>query len=120
MKFELRKTARGLSDEKLLEDLRRVARKLGRDTVTIAEYTEHGLGHASTIQRRFGSWFKALEDAGLKPSRSRINISDEELFANLQTVWMSLGPRLFPPSSTLERAGTIGMTIRRTTSSLRR
>ncbi|MBW8074724.1 MAG: HNH endonuclease [Metallibacterium scheffleri] len=91
MKFELRKTARGLSDDELLEDLRRVARKLGRDTVTISEYTEHGLGHATTIQRRFRSWFKALEDAGLKPSRSRIGISDEELFANLRAVWMSLG-----------------------------
>ncbi|HEO72215.1 MAG TPA: HNH endonuclease [Candidatus Hydrogenedentes bacterium] len=91
MKYELRKTARGLSDEELLNDLQRVARKLGRDTVTTVEYTEHGLGHASTISRRFGSWFKALEDAGLKPSRSRIGISDEELFANLQTVWTLLG-----------------------------
>lgn len=91
MKFELRKTARGLSDDELLEDLRRVARKLGRDTVTISEYTEHGLGHATTIQRRFRSWFKALEDAGLKPSRSRIGISNEELFENLRVVWMSLG-----------------------------
>jgi len=91
MKFELRKTARGQTDEQLLEDLRRVASKLGRDTVTIAEYTQHGLGHATTIQRRFRSWFKALQDAGLKPSRSRIGISDEELFENLRTVWMLLG-----------------------------
>ena len=67
MKFELRKTARGLSDEALLSDMRRVAQKLGRDTATIAEYSEHGLGHASTIQRRFGSWFKALDRAGLNP-----------------------------------------------------
>jgi hypothetical protein len=73
MKFELQKTARGLSDDDFLEDLRRVARELGRDTVTISEYTEHGLGRATIIQRRFRSWFKALEDAGLKPSRSRIS-----------------------------------------------
>lgn len=91
MKFELRKTARGLSDEELLLDMRRVAQKLGRDTATIAEYSEHGLGHASTIQRRFGSWFKALDRAGLNPSRSRIGIADEELFENLRTVWTNLG-----------------------------
>ena len=91
MKFELRKTARGLTDEELLEDIRRVARKLGRDTVTISEYTEHGLGHATTIQRRFRSWFMALKDADLKPSRSRIGISDEDLFQNLRVVWISLG-----------------------------
>ena len=91
MKVELRKTARGLSDDELLDELRSVARKLGRDIATFSEYTEHGLGHESTIQRRFGSWFKALEAAGLKPSRSRIGISDEELFENLRAVWTSLG-----------------------------
>ncbi|MBL8087177.1 MAG: HNH endonuclease [Chthonomonas sp.] len=91
MKFELRKTARGLSDDELLEDLRRVARKLGRETVTISDYTEHGLGHATTIQRRFRSWFKALENAGLKPSRSHIGVSEDDLFENLRAVWVSLG-----------------------------
>ena len=91
MKFELRKTSRGLSDDKLLDDLRRVSRKLGRNTVTISEYTEHGLCHAATIQRRFGSWFRALENAGLAPSRSRIGIPDDELFENLRAVWVSLG-----------------------------
>lgn len=91
MKFERRKTARGLSVEELLEDLRHVAQKLGRETVTISQYTEHGRGHASTIQRRFASWFEALKAAGLKPSRSRIGISDDELFQNLRAVWVALG-----------------------------
>lgn len=91
MKFELKKTARGLSDEQLLLDLRQVAQGLGRDTVTIAEYSEHGVGNASTIQRRFGSWFKALDLAGLKPSRSKIGIADEDLFENLRALWTSLG-----------------------------
>jgi hypothetical protein len=64
---------------------------LGRDTVTISEYTEHGRAHATTIQRRFRSWFKALEAAGLQPSRSKIGITDEELLDNLRIVWLSLG-----------------------------
>jgi hypothetical protein len=91
MKFELKKTARGLSDDELLIDMRRVAKKLGRDTATLTEYTEHGVGNASTIQRRFGSWFDALERAGLSPSRSKIGIPDDELFENLRAIWMSLG-----------------------------
>jgi hypothetical protein len=91
MKFELRRTARGLSNEELLDDLRRVAHELGRDTVTLSEYSEYGVGHASTIQRRYGSWFKALEDAGLRPSRSPLGVSAEELFENLRIVWTSLG-----------------------------
>lgn len=91
MKFELRATARGLSNEELLADMRRVAQILGRETVTLAEYTQNGRGHCSTIQRRFGSWFKALEHAGLQPSRSPIGITDESLFENLRIVWIELG-----------------------------
>lgn len=91
MKFELRTTARGLSDDELLADMRRVAEHLGRETITIAEYTKDGLGHSSTIQRRFGSWFKALEQAGLQPSRAPIGINNEELFENLQDIWIKLG-----------------------------
>ena len=43
------------------------------------------------MQRRFGSWFKVLEKAGLKDSRSRLNISDEMLFKNIEEIWIKLG-----------------------------
>jgi hypothetical protein len=38
------------------------------------------------MQRRFGSWSKALELAGLQPSRSKIGISDDELFENVKSL----------------------------------
>ncbi|MBI2353739.1 MAG: HNH endonuclease [Deltaproteobacteria bacterium] len=91
MKFELVDSLRGAPDETLLEDLRRSAKAIGRDTITIAEYGEVGKAHPCTIQRRFGSWPKALELAGLQPSRSKIGISDEELFENIKSLWISVG-----------------------------
>lgn len=91
MKFELEVSLRGASDEELLEDLRRSAKALGRVTVTMAEYEEVGKTHPSTIQRRFGSWPKALNLAGLQPSRSKIGISDDELFENIKSLWINLG-----------------------------
>ena len=91
MKFELEENLRGASDEELLGDLRRGAKALGRETITIAEYEEVGKTHPSTIQRRFGSWPKALKLAGLQPSRSKIGISDDELFENIKSLWMSIG-----------------------------
>jgi Homing endonuclease associated repeat/HNH endonuclease len=91
MKFELEESLRGAPDEELLEDLRRSAKKLGRETITMAEYEEAGKTHPSTIQRRFGSWPNALKLAGLQPSRSKIGISDEELFENIKSLWISLG-----------------------------
>ena len=91
MKFELEESLRGAPDEELLEDLRRSAQTLGRETITMAEYEGVGKTHPSTIQRRFGSWPKALEFAGLQPSRSKIGITDDELFENIKSLWISLG-----------------------------
>lgn len=91
MKFELEESLRGAPDEELLEDMRRSAKAIGRDTITIAEYEEKGKAHPSTIQRRFGSWPKALKLAGLQPSRSKIGITNEELFENVKSLWTSLG-----------------------------
>jgi hypothetical protein len=90
MRFELDDYTRGLSDEKLLADLRRVAGILHKDAVTIDEYRDHGRCHPSTIQRRFGSWFAALHQAGLKRTRV-LGITDDELFGNLENVWIKLG-----------------------------
>jgi 5-methylcytosine-specific restriction endonuclease McrA len=91
MDFELEESLRGAPDEALLEDMRRSAKAIGRDTITIAEYEKIGKAHPCTIQRRFGSWPKALELAGLQPSRSKIGITDEELFENIKSLWISLG-----------------------------
>jgi len=110
MKFEIEKSNRGVSPEELLEDMRRCAKTVGRETITLAEYGEIGEAHPSTIQRRFGSWTKALRQANLKPSRSKIGIADEELFENVKALWVSLGrqPRYAEVRSPLSRfsAGT--------------
>lgn len=91
MKFEWNETLRGASDEELLEDRRRSAKSIGRDTITRAEYEKIGRGHPCTIHRRFGSWTNALKRAGLQPSRSKMGITNEELFDNLKSLWISLG-----------------------------
>ena len=91
MKFELEDSLRGATDEELLDELRRAAKGAGRDTITIAEFEQYGKCHPCTIQRRFGSWTKALGLAGLQPSRSKIGIENEELFENIKAIWISLG-----------------------------
>ncbi|MFH1142023.1 MAG: HNH endonuclease [Chloroflexota bacterium] len=80
------------SDDKLLYDLSQVANSLGKREVTISEYEIHGKFNSSTLRRRFGSWFKALEAAGLeRTTQNPLRISDEELFDNLEQVWRTLG-----------------------------
>ena len=57
----------------------------------MSEYEETGKYHPSTLTRKYGSWFKVLEVANLEASRSKLNISEEELFKNIESVWISLG-----------------------------
>lgn len=50
------------------------------------------ISNSTKIERRFGSWTKALRKAGLKLSRAqKRNFSNEELFKNLLTVWTHYG-----------------------------
>lgn len=90
MKFKLKPYHRNTSGEDLIDDLTRVSKMLNKVTVTIDEYNENGKFHSATLIRRFGSWFTALEKAGLKPTRN-LNISNEKLFSNLANVWLKLG-----------------------------
>ena len=91
MKFELEESLRGVPDNEVLEDLRRCAKLLGKDTITILQYEEFGKAHPSMLQRRFGSWSKALKFAGLQPSRSKIGSTNDELFQNIRNLWTILG-----------------------------
>ncbi|MBN2021255.1 MAG: HNH endonuclease [Pirellulales bacterium] len=93
MKFELEKRTKGLrlQDDELLEDLRRCAKAIGGDTIETSEYDKIGKAHSCTFRRRFGSWRSALERAGLQPGIWRVGITDEALFENIRSLWMSLG-----------------------------
>ena len=90
MRFELESHHRNVPDDELSDDLKNVASELGKSKVTIDEYNERGKFHATTLTRRFGSWFVALEKAGLQRTRN-LNISNEELFENIVQVWTNLG-----------------------------
>ena len=90
MKYELTFRNNNVSDQELLEDMKRVAAKMSRDNLVSKEYNDIGKFSSDTIARRFGSWNNALEKAGLKITFSP-DISEKELFENLEDVWLELG-----------------------------
>lgn len=90
MKFELNDYHRNTSDNDLIADLKKVAGELKKDSITVNEYKKLGKYNASTISKRFGSWNESLEMASLKITL-RQNIPEEELFKNLEDVWIKLG-----------------------------
>jgi len=109
MKYSLEPYHRNSSDEELIDDVVSVAKILNKEKITIDEYNDNGKFHATTLTRRFGSWFSVLEKSGLKKTRN-LNIPNEELFENLVTVWNTTGrqPRYndLKPSISLFSAGT--------------
>lgn len=90
MRFELNTYNRNTPDQELLDDLNKVASKLGSDKITRNEYDTNGKYSSGTLEKRFGSWSKALKKSGLEINVQR-NISDKELFENIEAVWIKTG-----------------------------
>jgi hypothetical protein len=79
-----------VTDQELLDDLRRVAIAIESKTVQQKKYAVEGKFDYSTVIRRFGSWNEALKHAGLELS-NELNLSDERLFENILVLWQHLG-----------------------------
>jgi hypothetical protein len=87
-----RESTRGLDDQALIDDLKRVAGALKQSTLSEAEYGEAGRFNFHVYLTRFGTWKKATALAGLRPSRGR-RPGPDDLFNNLVAVWMKLRRR---------------------------
>lgn len=90
MKFELDLKNERVSNEELLGDLSRVAGVLGRKSLRYHEYKAQGRFSPNTVTRRFGTWNKALQLAGLTKVR-QYRIPDQALFKNIEELWIRLG-----------------------------
>ena len=100
-KFEINLRRRNIPNKELAADIRRIAESIGQTTLTAAVYDEKGKFGKTTILRRFGTWNKALEAAGLRIVLT-LNNKEETLFENLTDVWQKLGRQ--PVGSDMEKA----------------
>ena len=88
MNFEIsRFKNQRIESDKLIADLVNVSKKINKSP-TIAEYNKHGLYEASVFFKRFGSWNKALFQAGL--SFNNQQWTEVDLLENLMSVWICL------------------------------
>jgi hypothetical protein len=77
------------SDESIAEELKRIAKSLGKDTVTKQDIENHGKLSYSVVNKHFGSLRKALEVAGLTPQRY-MNATESELLKMLVELWETI------------------------------
>jgi predicted restriction endonuclease len=111
--FELKRYPKKVPDEELIEDLKRVAKRLKKNRVTINQYDAFGRFYSGTLVNRFGSWFSATDRAGLVRTRN-LGITDKEFLQNIEEVWLKLGkqPRCEDMHKPLSRYGGSSYTNR--------
>lgn len=68
--------------------MQRLARALGKDTLSRRDIDQHGKMSSAVVLKRFGSLRQALQAAGLRPTRF-MKASEEELLDLLEEVWVA-------------------------------
>ncbi|MGD0519462.1 MAG: HNH endonuclease [Thermoguttaceae bacterium] len=80
------------TDEQLINELQRIAKLPGIDVLSRETFKKYKkISSATNIERRFGSWSKALKKAGLSITPSQSRYSNEDLFKNLLNTWTHYG-----------------------------
>lgn len=96
MKYELKESHRNISNEQLLEDLKRVANMYDTTTLSKKQYESVGKYRADLIARRFSSWDNACCQIGLTSTKLQAkpryrNATPQDLIADLIRVANLLG-----------------------------
>jgi preprotein translocase subunit Sss1 len=79
---------RDITDEQILAEIRRVARKLNK-TPTVGSFQSQATIDVKTVQNRYGTWNNALKKAGFTPTREYS--TDEQILAEIRQVAKILG-----------------------------
>lgn len=86
MEFRLNNYHRNISSEDFLKDVKEVASRLEKNTLTTMEYDKYGQYHHDTLCKRFGSWKNVLNLAGLNTEKHNFYVSDQEYILDIQRV----------------------------------
>ena len=88
MMFELKKKEQ-ITDKDIIEEIKSVMVKLGKNTLTIREFDANANINSSTVLRRFGKWNDIIKDIGGKLNNTFY--SDEDLLSNIKEAWLKKG-----------------------------
>lgn len=81
-----------LTDQQLIDEIKRVSQLPNIKTISKVFFNQNSeITNSSTIERRFGSWLKALKKAELDVSCIQSRYSNDELFVNILKTWTCYG-----------------------------
>ena len=79
-----------ISNEEMINDLKRVAGIVNLESPTKESYDKYGKYHSATLCRKYGSWNNVLKFAGMKLNLNR-KMSNDDMFEEIERVWTILG-----------------------------
>ena len=88
MKFVVKKK-RNPSKEDIIEDIKLVLTKTGKESISIKDYDENGSYSSSTAIRKFGSWNKILMQLQIPLNNTFYTF--ENLMDNIRDAWLKKG-----------------------------
>ena len=91
LKISIKKRYNKIDEESLLLDLKNVAEMLKVDTITSTDYQLYGKYDRNSFTAKFGSWENALKCANLHSTGFHRDITNDELFSNIESIWLKLG-----------------------------
>lgn len=82
-----------LTDDQLIDDLKRVSEVLNSKTFSSGDYQKYGEFSKGPFFHHFGTWNNALEKAGLIPYKQvpGQRISDKAILQEIERIWVKLG-----------------------------
>jgi hypothetical protein len=102
-----------MSDEELIEEIRRVYRLAGRDVLTVRDFNRLSVTRYDMVRGRFSGWHEALDRAGIAKSDAGKRYTEEQCFENIAALWTHYGRQpkyaeLKKPPSTVGPKAYIG------------
>jgi hypothetical protein len=79
------------SKDEIINVIKATAAKIGKDTLTLDEFTAYTGITGAPVRRIFGTWKAALAECGFVSSPLGKRYTDEQCFENLLALWMHYG-----------------------------
>lgn len=90
------------TNEQILKEIQRTASKLGKKSLSFAEFKKHGKISVMTVRSHFVSWNKAVEKAGLVPIERILKVSTKNMISpstEIKIVPETIKPKISPKQS---------------------
>ena len=80
-----------ITREKIIEEIKRIAKKVGKNQLSRREFHSNSEISDRQIGKLFDSWNEAIEEAGLTPHTENVKIDENNLFTEMERVFLDFG-----------------------------